>query len=196
MLSLGAEGGGAGGAGVGGSIGSSLSFSVAPPSPAALESLDAWKKAVAGSILKPVLLPPLPPPPSPPPAPAPPADHHYHHHHHAGANGCCCGVGSSSSSSSEDSSAASSEEDRVASEDARLQRCVRSVAPNMMTVGTYADVAKMDACAAQGMQALTDGAAPPAVRDAVAACMEAADFAAPLAPFVQDFVACVGRVLT
>lgn len=202
---------GAGPAGPGGSLGSSVSISLPPPTDA-LEALAAWKRALLTPPLFP--LPPAPPPPAPPNPPPP-----HHHHHRDG--GCCCGRGRSSSS---DSSAASSEEDLVGSEDARLQRCVRTVAPNMLVDGTYAHVAQvclclfrchagslelraqqsivllsqMDACAARGMQMLAGGAAPADARDAIAACMAAADppFPPPLAPFVQDFNDCVARVLT
>lgn len=55
-----------------------------------------------------------------------------------GLQGCCC-----SRHRHGDSSAASSEEDAVASGDARLQRCVRTVAPNLLVDGSYAYVAKV-----------------------------------------------------
>lgn len=127
-------------------------FSIAAPPP--LEALEAWKQVFVGPLLPKPLYPqpppvtPCPPPPAPPPPPPappkpcpaplppppppPPKPPHKHHHHH-----CCCGCGGS------DSSAASSEEDQTGSEDARIQRCVRTVAPNMLVDDTYLHVAKV-----------------------------------------------------
>ncbi|KAE8748825.1 hypothetical protein FOCC_FOCC004419 [Frankliniella occidentalis] len=116
-----------------------------------------------------------------------------------GLEGCCCRDPhrrGSDSSDHHDSSAASSEEDALASEDARIQRCVRTAAPGVLAAGGYENLAKVDACAARGTDALAGGAAPPAAADAVAACIDGQGLPPSVAPVAADFVDCVRRALT
>ncbi|KAK3927995.1 CCR4-NOT transcription complex subunit 1 [Frankliniella fusca] len=114
-----------------------------------------------------------------------------------GAAGCCCrNHHHHDSSSGRDSSAASSEEDALASEDARIQRCVRTAVPGVLAAGGYENAARVDACAARGVDALAGGAAPPAAADAVASCIQAQGFPPAVAPIAADFVDCVRRALT
>ncbi|XP_034255723.1 uncharacterized protein LOC117653859 [Thrips palmi] len=106
--------------------------------------------------------------------------------------GCCCVHRHHHG----DSSAASSEEDAVGSGDARIQRCVRTSAPNLLVEGTYAHLAKVDACAARGMDAIAAGTPPPVAADVVAACVDGESFPDSVLPFVADFKDCVKRGLT
>lgn len=55
---------------------------------------------------------------------------------------------------------------------------------------------QMDACAARGMSALAGGTPPPDAVGVVSSCMDSMDFPPALAPFVEDFNDCIGRVLT